>query len=253
QAAHISSLRVFFKWLAQKGQFAWNPACELELPRVQRGLPAVVFTAQEAELVIAQPDPKTLDGLRDRAMLELLYATGMRRLELCLLNVYDIDRTRGLIHIRKGKGAKPRIVPLSERALRWIERYLDESRPKLLRDPTDEAIFVGVRTGKALNPGHLTHLVTKHIRAAELGKQGSCHAFRHTVATLMLENGADLRHVQELLGHANVQTTQIYTQVSLRKLKEVYERTHPSHVQAKEREERKAMKSKQDQARREVD
>ena len=124
-------------------------------------------------------------------------------------------------------GDKPRVVPLSQRALAWIERYLDEARPRLLRDPKEEAIFVGSR-GKPLEPGHLTKIVGDYVRASDLGKKGSCHAFRHTMATLMLENGADLRHVQEILGHANVQTTQIYTQVTLRKLREVYKRTHPS-------------------------
>jgi len=227
QASLISTLRVFFKWLARSQLLERNPACELELPRVQRGLPAVVFSAQEAEQVIAQPDPRTLKGLRDRAMLELLYATGMRRMELSLLKLYDIDRTRELIHIRKGKGDKPRVVPLSQRALRWVERYLDEARPQLVGNPREEVIFVGMRGG-ALKPGHITKLVSDHIRETELGKTGSCHAFRHTMATLMLENGADIRHVQEILGHANIQTTQIYTQVSLRKLREVYARTHPS-------------------------
>ncbi len=228
QANHLSALRVFFKWVARKQILDRNPACELELPRVQRGLPAVVFSAQEAEQVIAVPNPKEAAGLRDRAILELLYATGMRRMELCLLKLYDIDRTRELIHIRKGKGDKPRVVPLSERALAWVERYLDESRSRLLRNPADESLFIGERSGIGITPGYLTHLVSNYVRAANMGKKGSCHAFRHTMATLMLENGADIRHVQEMLGHANIQTTQIYTQVTLRKLREVYARTHPS-------------------------
>ena len=128
--------------------------------------------------------------------------------------------------VRQGKGKKDRMVPIGERAIAWLERYLGDARPGLMVPPDDGTLFLGA-TGEELSPNRLTQLVRGYVDAADIGKRGSCHLFRHTMATLMLENGADIRYIQEMLGHAELSTTQIYTQVSIRRLKHVHTLTHP--------------------------
>jgi integrase/recombinase XerD len=139
----------------------------------------------------------------------------------------DIDRERGTVMIRQGKGKKDRMIPIGERALHWIERYQIEVRPELVATRNQNALFL-TTLGEAFTPPRLTELVRDYVLAAKLGKSGSCHLFRHTMATLMLENGADIRFIQAMLGHAELSTTQIYTQVSIRKLKEIHTATHPA-------------------------
>ena len=152
-------------------------------------------------------------GLRDRAILETLYSTGMRRLELIGLSCYDLDRERGTVMIRQGKGKKDRMIPIGERALAWIDQYLESARPDLVVGQDDGTLFL-TNAGEAFTPDRLTQMVRDYVDAADIGKRGSCHLFRHTMATLMLENGADIRFIQAMLGHAELSTTQIYTQVS---------------------------------------
>ncbi|MGH8241662.1 MAG: tyrosine-type recombinase/integrase, partial [Steroidobacteraceae bacterium] len=163
-------------------------------------------------------------------ILETLYSTGMRRRELMGLSLFDLDRERGTVMIRQGKGKKDRMIPIGERAVRWIDRYQNEVRPGFV--VRDHATLFLTHTGEPFTPNRLTQLVREYIRAADLGKSGSCHLFRHTMATLMLENGADIRYIQAMLGHAELSTTQIYTQVSIRKLKEIHSATHPGKVRA---------------------
>jgi integrase/recombinase XerD len=171
-------------------------------------------------------------GVRDRAILETLYSTGMRRRELIGLQLFDLDRERGTVMIRQGKGKKDRMIPIGERALTWIDRYQHEVRPGLVvgRDPAVLSTLFLTHLGEPFTPNRLTQLVRGYIQAADLGKSGSCHLFRHTMATLMLENGADIRYIQAMLGHAELSTTQIYTQVSIRKLKEIHTATHPGKL-----------------------
>jgi integrase/recombinase XerD len=222
QHSRLVPLRSFFKWLTRQNVLLSNPASELVLPRLERCLPRHVLSAAEAEQVLAEPDTAAPLGLRDRAMLETLYSTGMRRMELLGLSVWDLDAERGTVLIRLGKGRKDRMVPIGERALAWIARYLDTVRPELVVPPDDGTLFLS-SLGEALSPNHVTHLVRRYVAGAELGKQGACHLFRHTVATLMLEAGADIRFIQQLLGHVALSTTQIYTQVSIRQLKQVHQ------------------------------
>jgi len=165
-------------------------------------------------------------GLRDRAILETFYSTGIRRKELSQLAVFDLDAERGTILVREGKWRKDRMVPIGDRALAWIEKYLSEVRPQLVVDPDPGNLFLG-QTGEPLAPGWLTSRASTYIHKAGLAKQGGCHLFRHTMATLMLEGGADIRFIQEMLGHATLQATQIYTKVSIKKLKEIHTVTHP--------------------------
>jgi integrase/recombinase XerD len=227
QAWRLVPVRAFFKWLAKQNVLLWNPASELELPRTQRRLPKHVLSVSEVEKVLAVPDVKDVFGLRDRAILETLYSTGIRRKELIGLGLLDIDHERGTVHVREGKGGRERFIPIGERARLWIEKYANDARPELIVPPDEGVLFV-TRFGEAFRPAPLTNLVRSYVDRAELGKTGACHLFRHTLATVMLEHGADIRYIQEMLGHAELGTTQIYTQVSIRKLCAVYEATHPA-------------------------
>jgi integrase/recombinase XerD len=227
QHSRLVPVRAFFRWLSKENVLLANPASELELPRLERRLPRHVLTADEVEQVMAVPDVNDAIGLRDRAILEVLYSTGIRRMEVVNLSVFDLDGERGTLMVRQGKGKKDRMVPIGQRAITWGRRYQDEVRPGLVVPP-DEGIMFLTTVGESITPNRLTALVRGYIRAADLGKSGSCHLFRHTCATLMLEGGADIRYIQEMLGHAELSTTQIYTQVSIRKLQQIHAATHPA-------------------------
>lgn len=185
-----------------------------------------MLTQREVEQVLALADTTTPVGMRDRTMMEVLYATGMRRMELARLALGDIDAERGVVLIREGKGGKDRLIPMGERALHWVDRYLQEARPQLAWNQAEATVFLG-REGHAMNPMWLSTTVARYVERAELGKKGGCHLFRHTMATLMLEGGADIRFIQAMLGHAELSTTQIYTQVAIRQLQKVHSSTHP--------------------------
>jgi integrase/recombinase XerD len=231
QHARLVPIRAFFKWCAKQNYLLYNPASELELPRLEHRLPKHVLTTTEVEQVLRQPDTSEAMGLRDRAILETFYSTGMRRSELMSLGVFDLDRERGTVMIRLGKGKKDRMIPIGERALRWIDRYQTQVRPELVIGRGNATLFL-TQAGEAFTPDRLTQLVRGYVEAANTGKSGSCHLLRHTMATLMLENGADIRYIQAMLGHAELSTTQIYTQVSIRKLKEIHSATHPAKLRS---------------------
>jgi integrase/recombinase XerD len=226
QRLRLVELRGFGKWLARRRHLAYNPAGDLTMPRTERLLPHHVLSVTEVEAVLARPDLDTWDGLRDRALLEVLYSTGIRRCELARLELADLDFERGVLAVRLGKGKKDRVVPIGQRALDWVSRYLRDVRPTLPAAPTQPALFLNI-TGGPLGIEYLTHRVRAYLDAAGIAKKGACHLFRHTMATLMLDRGADLRHVQEMLGHARLETTQIYTHVAIQKLKDVHTATHP--------------------------
>ena len=229
QLQRLLPVRAWFKWLCRQNHLQANPAADLDLPRAEKRLPKHILNAAEAERVLAVPDLASGDplALRDRALLEVLYSTGMRRMEAINLKLHDLDPERGTVMVRQGKGRKDRMIPMGARAFAWVARYVEEARPRLLAGPDDGTVFL-TNLGTPLEPGRLTQLVRDVIDAAGVGKRGSCHLFRHTCATLMLENGADVRFIQQQLGHAELSTTQIYTQVSIRTLKEVHTRTHPA-------------------------
>jgi integrase/recombinase XerD len=227
QHSRLVPVRMYFKWLTRQNVLLWNPASELELPRLERRLPRYVLTAGEAEAVMAQPDVSEPLGVRDRAILEVLYSTGIRRMEVLGLSVFDLDGERGTLLVRQGKGKKDRMVPIGKRAIGWLERYLDSVRPSLVVPPDPGNLFL-TSMGDEFSPHRLTQLVRDYVVAADTGKKGACHLFRHTMATLMLEHGADIRFIQEMLGHAELTTTQIYTQVSIRRLQTVHAATHPA-------------------------
>ena len=233
QANKLTSVRMLLAWATRTKRLTVNPAAELELPRLPKRLPRAVLSISEMERVLAQPDLTTPLGLRDRAILEVLYSTGIRRMELVGLDCTDLDAERGALLVREGKGKKDRLVPIGERAIQWTHRYLDQVRTRLLMrsisSPEKHALFLSAR-GRRIRPTKLTERLHQYILHAGIEKPGSVHIFRHTMATLMHDAGADIRDLQEMLGHAQLSTTQIYTHVSIERLKEVHTRTHPAHL-----------------------
>ena len=226
QHACLVPLRVWFRWMTRQNHILHNPASELELPRLGRVLPKNIFSAHEVERIMQLCDLADPIGLRDRAILEVLYSTGIRRLETIQLKLYDLSLDRGLILVRQGKGKKDRYVPIGERAIAWLEKYVREGRPQLAIEPDDMTVFLTAQ-GEPFSRDHLTWTVKDRVDAAKLGKTGSCHLFRHTMATLMHEGGADIRYIQQMLGHEDIKTTQIYTQVAIRALQQIHAATHP--------------------------
>jgi integrase/recombinase XerD len=205
----------------------------MDLPKKEARLPRHVLTVAEIAQVIDAAGSGEL-GLRDRAILETLYSTSMRRAELVALDLADVDAERGTVLIRQGKGKKDRMVPIGDRALAWLARYGDEMRAE--QDGDAHALFLS-KQGLRLTGKQLSGIVKKAIDAAGLERvqlsgplNSSCHLFRHACATHMLENGADVRFIQALLGHANLGTTEIYTRVAIVKLKQVHEATHPARL-----------------------
>lgn len=223
----LIALRQFLRWCVHNGRLAADPSAALRLPRAPRRIPRAVLSATEAERVLAMPDIRSLLGLRDRALLELLYSSGLRRAEAIGLDLADVDVAACRVFVREGKGRRDRVVPLGERAQGWMRRYLDQSRPKLLRGRLSAAFFVGSRGGRVTR-ARLTERLHGYLVKSGVGKPGSCHVWRHTMATLMHDGGADIRDLQQMLGHAELSTTAIYTRVSMARLAEVHRRTHPA-------------------------
>ncbi|WP_456405764.1 site-specific tyrosine recombinase XerC [Thiolapillus sp.] len=227
QRNRLTAVRTWFKFLMRENLILYNPASELELPKPEKRLPKHTLTPEEAERVLSQPDIDTDAGLRDRAILEVLYSTGIRRQEVINLTRQDINSGAGILAVRQGKGKKDRFVPIGERALIWLEKYLDDVRPQHALPSSPDNVFLD-ETGRDLDPHKVSRAVKKYVKQATIDKVGSCHLFRHTMATLMLENGADIRFIQQMLGHSQLSTTEIYTHVAIHKLKEIHTATHPA-------------------------
>lgn len=229
QVQYLAPLKTWFKWLARAHHILANPAADIDLPQQPKRLPRAVPTIEEVAAILNEADPATVQGLRDRALLETLYATGLRRMELPGVAIYDVDLNRGLLWVRHGKGKRQRVVPLGERASAWLDKYLIEARPQLLTGDT-EALFLN-DYGEPVQAHYVADKVKRYMRFADVNKPGSTHLLRHACATHMLEGGADIRFIQEMLGHANLETTEIYTHVSIDKLIAVHKVTHPSRLQ----------------------
>lgn len=227
QAMYLTSVRRWFVWLDREEIYPNHIANKVDLPKEEHRLPGDVLTASEVELILNQIDIGSQLGLRDRAILETLYTTAMRCSELCNLNIYDLSAERQLVTIRQGKGRKDRVVPIGERALKWVNKYLLDVRPSLVTQSNETVLFVSAK-GQRLGRNHLSYLVRRCIEKAGIQKKGSCHLIRHTTATLMMEHGADVLALQMLLGHSKLTTTQIYTHVTIQRLKEVHAKTHPA-------------------------
>jgi integrase/recombinase XerD len=184
-----------------------------------------VLSANEAQRILTRPDTQTLYGIRDRAILETLYATGVRRSELVILKLLDFDYEGETLRVYAPKTRSERIIPTGKRAAQWIRSYIDRVRTVL--DRGHEALFLASHGGQ-LHVAMISQIVLQYMRMAGIKKQDAGHIFRRTCATLLLENGADIRSVQEILGHGKTTSTQVYTKISIRKLREVHKRTHPA-------------------------
>jgi integrase/recombinase XerD len=230
QQSLLVPIKLFFKWLAQQNHILYNPASELEIPKPPPRLPQFILSVEEVEKVMSQPDTGSLYGVRDRAVLEVFYSTGIRQAECAQLSLYDIDVSRQTLIVRQGKGGRDRIVPIGERALYWVDRYQTEARPQLVIDSDEMSLFL-TDYGEPMIKGRLGTLVKRYLYHAEIDKPGACHLFRHAMATHMLDNGADIRFIQSMLGHAQLSTTEIYTRVSIEKLREIHTATHPAKLE----------------------
>ncbi|MCH5461353.1 site-specific tyrosine recombinase XerD [Lactobacillus sp. LC28-10] len=220
----VSTLRHFFQYLVQNDQLTVDPMAEVKAPKKSRPLPQVL-TVTEVDALLAAPDTTNKYGIRDRAILEVMYATGLRVSELVHLKMGELHLEMGLIQTI-GKGNKERIIPIGDVAIDWINRYLNESRPLLLKQRTSPYLFLNAH-GSGLSRQSIWQKIQQYVSVAGIRKHVTPHTLRHSFATHILENGADLRIVQELLGHSDISTTQIYTHISKKHLTEVYRKAHP--------------------------
>ena len=230
QYAELVPLKAYFKWLTRSRYILYNPAAELILPKVMPQLARYVLSIADVEAILNATDTSTLLGVRDRAIMEVLYSSAIRRAELLQLGIFDVDTRRGNLLVREGKGRKGRLVPLGERACAWVDKYLQAVRPELVT-AADAGILFLTQHGDAISDYTLGEIVKRYIARAGVPVSGACHLFRHACATHMLEGGCDTRFIQALLGHSQLSTTQIYTHVALTKLKEIHTATHPARLQ----------------------
>jgi integrase/recombinase XerD len=233
QRDRLGCVKSLFAWLCRKRRLEANPASELDLPKPEKRLPEEALSRSEVESILSAPDITDLLGIRDRAIMELFYSTAIRRAEMARLSISDLNTEKKILWVRKGKGNKDRVVPVGCRALQWVEKYLDAVRPLLVPSVDEHALFLS-GYGHPFKPDALGHLVTKYIRSADIGRtKGGCHLFRHTCATHLLEGGADIRYIQQLLGHESLETTAIYTSVNIAELQAVHGRCHPAEKHRK--------------------
>lgn len=232
QNVMLTPIKSFFKWLTRENYVLSNPASELQPPKRGKRLPRAILSVEEIEQLMQQPKLDTLQGIRDRAILEILYSTGIRRMELVNLTLDAIDTRRQLLMVRSGKGNQDRYLPLGERAAYWLVQYLVKVRPRLLLSIGDSHVFLS-DYGVAVTRELAGNLVKQYLRTAGIEVIGSCHLLRHAMATHMLENGADIRFIQAMLGHSDLTSTEVYTHVSIRKLQEIHTATHPAKLESK--------------------
>jgi len=223
-ARKLSSIRRFHKFLVTEGYSDSNPAGALESPRLWRKLPTVL-DVKEMEKLLDKPTEDDPLGLRDKAILEFLYATGVRISELIHVKRKDLLSEVELVRVI-GKGQKERIIPIGKKALKWVEKYLQEARPKLAKEYSEDVLFLN-RRGRPFSRMGLWKILRKYVMQAGIKKKVSPHTIRHSFATHLLEGGADLRAVQEMLGHADISTTQIYTHLDREYLKQEHRDYHP--------------------------
>jgi len=222
----ITAMKSFFRFLYRRGFLLQDPAAAVDYPRVEHRLPANVLTRQEARRIVEAPDRGTNASLRDRAILETFYATGLRVSELAKLTLQDVDTEERLLRVVQGKGGKDRNLPLTVAAAVAIEAYLQQARPRMCGARRSPLLFLAPRGGR-MHTSTLNDVV--HLWAKKVGikRRVTCHTFRHSVATHLLKGGADIRHIQVLLGHSSLQTTERYTRVEISDLKDVIRRAHP--------------------------
>jgi integrase/recombinase XerD len=219
----VASLKCFYNYLIGKGLVEVNPAAHIEMDKQSRKLPEIL-TSREVELFLDQADGNDVKGIRDKAMLELLYATGIRVTELIDLDVSDVNISAGVVRCR-GKD-KERLIPMYSVAIKAISEYLERVRPNMIADPNEQAFFVNI-SGTRMSRQGFWKIVKSYQQKAGIEKEITPHTLRHSFAAHLLENGADLRSIQEMLGHADISSTQVYAKIVKKQLKDVYNRAHP--------------------------
>ncbi len=221
-ARKMACLRSFFRFLCREGYIKANPAAGLQTPKLEKRLP-IFLDADQVVKLIESPDMSDVYGVRDRAILETLYSSGIRVSELVSLNRDRVDFISGVLKVY-GKGKKERLAPVGDRALKAMRNYLEKLGSSSIKDK--KAVFVN-KSGRRMSDRAVRRVIDKYIRKTSLSEKISPHSLRHSFATHLLDRGADLRSVQELLGHANLSSTQIYTHVTTERLKSIYEKVHP--------------------------
>ncbi len=228
QHKFLTDLKLFLRRLHRRLIISNADFEEFEMPKCQKRLPRSVLSPEEVERIFALPLLRgDFVGIRDRAIMEVYYATAIRRSELVRIKLSHIDIGKQLLMVIEGKGLKDRHLPIAERACQWVQRYLDEARSQFVSISSEDILFLS-REGLPLNPDQVGQMVGKYVSRSGIDKPGACHLFRHAAATSMLNAGADIRYVQEMLCHADISTTQIYTHVAINQLEMVYNRTHPA-------------------------
>jgi integrase/recombinase XerD len=225
QARKVAATKSFFSFMLAEGKIKNNPTENISSPRVGKSLPDAISISQVRQLIDQPAKLSTPEAKRDRAMLELLYASGMRVSELVSLNLGDVDTKGGCVRCF-GKGNKERLIPIYPQAAKAVEEYVTAVRPQLAHSDTEPALFLNQRGDRLTRQG-LWQILKAYAKSAGLGKQVTPHTLRHSFATHMLSGGADLRYVQEMLGHANISTTQIYTHLTSEHIRRTYDRAHP--------------------------
>jgi integrase/recombinase XerD len=221
----LKVVKSFYAFFHEKGYIPGDPAKDVSYAKVPTRLPRSILTKTEMRKLLHMPDTTTLLGYRDRTILEVLYSSGIRKEELNNLLLDDVDSTRGFLRVNEGKGKKDRVVPLGKIACRYLTSYIAAVRPALVKAPS-RYLFLSMK-GNRLSKNMLWQMIKTYAKKARITKTVSPHTFRHTCATLMLRNKANIRHIQEMLGHASLTSTQVYTSVSIVDLKEVHSKCHP--------------------------
>lgn len=222
----LNNLQMFGRYLVKTGKVINNPVEVIRLPKKPHRLPTVILSPREMTKLLSQPDTSTVLGFRDRTMYEVLYSTGLRIGELIRLRVQDLRLSEGLLFVHEGKGVKDRVAPLGATACRYLETYLDRIRTRFRQASRTDRVFLN-RYGKPQDPAGIGNKLHLYALRAGIRKRITVHTFRHTLATEMLKGGADLRQIQELLGHGNLRTTQLYTHIVKGELKRVQAQCHP--------------------------
>jgi integrase/recombinase XerD len=220
---NLASIRSFYQYISRNKLIDHDPTAELESPKVEKKLPQIL-SPEEVELLLDQPQCVDLKGYRDKAMLELLYATGIRVSELIQLNMDDLSLENA--YIKCSKGARERMIPIGSIAIKALKEYIGKSRPMLIQSNEETALFVNINGGRLTRQG-FWKIIKQYKNQAKINKDITPHTLRHSFAAHLLENGADLRSIQEMLGHSDISSTQIYAQIAKNRIKEVYKKTHP--------------------------
>jgi len=220
---NLASIRSLYQYLYKNSMIDSDPTADLDSPKVEKKLPQILST-HEVELLLDQPKCVDLKGYRDKAMLELLYATGIRVSELINLNLSEVNLEMGFI--KCNKGLRERVIPIGSIAVNALVEYLNKSRNLLIQKPDEKALFVNINGGRLTRQG-FWKIIKQYKNQAKINKDITPHTLRHSFAAHLLENGADLRSIQEMLGHSDISSTQVYAQIAKNKIKEVYKKTHP--------------------------